>query len=318
MAAEPESRSQTLTLAGRGAAGGVLMGLANLVPGISGGTVLLAVGVYPQFIAGVAEVTRLRFKARSLVLLGCVVGGAVAAIAALAGAMKTLVVEHRWAAFSLFIGLTLGAVPLLWKMARPVGATIVRPAIIGFAVMIATVVFEPASIGGATGGEFARTALLVVAGIAGGAAMILPGVSGSYLLLVLGQYVVILGAIESAGDAAADRDWAQVAEEMRIFIPVAAGVVIGVVGVANIVKVCLDRFPAGTPGFLLGLVLGAVVGLWPFQQPVNDAAGAVERMELVAPPGFVPAAMALALLIVGFALSTAVSRLGRPTEPGGE
>ena len=57
----PGSETPMAHLIGRGLMGGLLMGMANLVPGISGGTMLLAAGVYPEFIGGIAEVTRLRF-----------------------------------------------------------------------------------------------------------------------------------------------------------------------------------------------------------------------------------------------------------------
>ena len=89
------------------------MGLANLVPGISGGTMLLAAGVYPGFISAIAEVTTFRFRFRSLILLASVVGSAALAILLLAGSVKDLVVDHRWIMYSLFIGLTLGGVPLV-------------------------------------------------------------------------------------------------------------------------------------------------------------------------------------------------------------
>src|SRR5210317_997276 len=106
-------------LAARGAFGGVLMGLANLVPGISGGTMLLAAGVYPEFIGAIAEVTTLHFRRRSLLVLGAVVLFAMLGIGLFAGPVKDLVVQHRWAMYSLFIGLTLGGVPVVWRLARP-------------------------------------------------------------------------------------------------------------------------------------------------------------------------------------------------------
>jgi putative membrane protein len=304
MAQEPQ-RSTTLALAARGGVGGVLMGLANLVPGISGGTMLLAVGVYPRFIRAVADVTTLRFRARSLLLLGCVAGGAVIAIVALAGVVKGLVIDHRWVMYSLFIGLTLGGVPLLWRMLRPVSVPAMAGAAVGIAAMAALAVAEAGRAGAGSGHEPGRVAMLVVAGIAGGSAMILPGVSGAYLLLILGQYVVILGSIESARGAVSDRDWAQLAEELRIFIPVGVGVVIGIVGVSNAVKLCLDRFPRATLGVLMGLLLGAVVGLWPFQAAV-EAGGEVAYYA----PTALQAAASLGLAGLGFAVSAAVCRIG--------
>ncbi len=290
--------------AARGGVGGVLMGLANLVPGISGGTMLLAIGIYPQFIRAVAEVSTLRFRARSLLLLASVVGGAVIAIVAGAGVVKDLVLDHRWIMYSLFIGLTLGGVPLLWRMVRPVCPTVVVASGAGVVVMVLLALAELGDVGAGSGGVHGRLALLVVAGIAGGSAMILPGVSGGYVLLILGQYVVILGAIASARDAVVDRDWVQVAEEMRVFIPVGIGVVIGVAGFSNLVKLCLDRFPRPTLGFLLGLLLGAVVGLWPFQGPAEEGGAPAPD------PTPLRLAACLGLVMAGFLASVAVSRLG--------
>ena len=75
-------------LAARGSIGGALMGLANLVPGISGGTMLLAVGIYPAFISAVGQVTTLRFSRTAIVTLGCVVLAALVAVIGLAGPVK--------------------------------------------------------------------------------------------------------------------------------------------------------------------------------------------------------------------------------------
>ncbi len=282
------------------------MGLANLVPGISGGTMLLAAGVYPRFIRAVAEVSTFRFRMRSIVLLACVVLAAVTAIGMLAGTVKDLVVHHQWIMYSIFIGLTLGGVPLLWRMVRPVDSTVVVSAIIGVLAMVALVVTQGrgAEASDATESGTAAMAMLLLAGVAGGSAMILPGLSGSYLLLVLGQYVVILGAISAGKDAVSARDWAAAEATLKVIVPVGIGVIVGVVGVSNVVKVCLDRFPRATLGFLLGLLLGAVVGLWPFQEPSQD----LEVM--VATPTPLRLAGVLGLAALGFAASTAVTRLG--------
>ena len=76
--------------------GGFLMGLANLVPGISGGTMLLASGIYPAFIDALADLTRFRFRVRSMIVIGAVVASAGIGILLLAGTLKELVVHQRW------------------------------------------------------------------------------------------------------------------------------------------------------------------------------------------------------------------------------
>ena len=269
--ASDRDASPTMSLALRGSLGGVLMGLANLVPGISGGTMLLATGVYPAFISGIAEVTTLRFRTRSLVLLGAVAASAAAAILLLAGATKTLVVDHRWAMYSLFIGLTLGGVPIVWRLARPVSPAVILGAIAGVAVMLA-MAFEGA-VRGANEGH--AHGFLFLSDLAGAAAMILPGISGGYLLLLLGQYLPILGAIDDLkrGLLGQPAELDLVLGSLHVIIPVGLGVVAGVVGVSNLLRWLLRRFEKPTLGVLLGLLLGAVPGLWPFQQGVPPRPG---------------------------------------------
>lgn len=86
------------------------MGLANLVPGISGGTMLLAAGIYPKFINAIADITRFRFRLQSILVLGTVVAAAGLAILLFAGLLKDLVIDQRWIMYSLFIGLTLSLI----------------------------------------------------------------------------------------------------------------------------------------------------------------------------------------------------------------
>lgn len=315
----------TAALAVRSVAGGVLMGLANLVPGISGGTMLLAAGVYPNFIAAIAEATTLRFKPRSLLVLAGIAGSAGLAILLLAGAMKTLVVEQRWAMYSLFIGLTLGGIPLVWRLARPGSPKLWLAAAGAFGLMVIM------SFGGSPGaaGE-ADTFLLVLSGLAGASAMILPGISGGYLLLLLGQYEPILGAIDGLKLAllATGAEGPALAPVLEILAPVGIGVAIGIVGVANLLRWLLDRFEKPTLGMLLGLLLGSVVGLYPFQGPVAPEAGdlheghvlSVVEAEALAEedwpsqrfePTPAQAAACLGLIALGLGATLLVDRVGR-------
>jgi putative membrane protein len=303
------------------------MGLANLVPGISGGTMLLAAGVYPCFIEAVAEVTTLRFRPRSLVLLGSVVVTAGLAILLLAGAVKGLVVDHRWVMYSIFIGLTLGGVPVVWKLARPATRGLWVGAGAGFAAMVLLALAQQGGGGGEAGAGGGSIPLLFLAGVAGAAAMILPGVSGGYLLLVLGQYVPILASIDRLKDALAARDFAAVGAEWVVIVPVGVGVLVGVVGVSNLLRLLLHRYEKPTLGVLLGLLLGAVVGLWPFQQGVEPEPGQVVKGQLVTAdnlqefepedwpvaffsPRTSQVAGSIALIIAGFGATFLISKVG--------
>ena len=271
------------------------MGLANLVPGISGGTMLLAVGVYPQFISAVAEVTTFRFSPPVLLLLACVGAGAGGAIAGGAGVIGTLLDHYPSTMYSLFIGLTLGGVPILWRMVQPPDRSVIGSAAVAVVLMVLLAATDPGRTGGGTSSGATVYAMLAIAGFSGGAAMILPGVSGAYLLLVLGQYRPIVDAVAAAAAAARAGDTAAAAASLHVLLPVAVGVGLGVVCVSNLVKLLLERHRRTTLGFLLGLLLGSVVGLWPF-------AGV---------PSLAQARAGVGLVLAGFAVSWTISRLGR-------
>jgi len=275
----------------RSHAGGLFMGLANLVPGISGGTMLVATGIYTRFVEAVAEVTTLKFRARSLLVLALVGATALLAILLLAGTVKGLVEEQRWIMYSLFIGLTLGGVPIVWRMARPASSALFAGAAAGVAVMAVTT-FVHVQGEGSDGAVF-----LFIGGVAGASAMILPGISGAYLLLVLGQYQTILGAVDQLkhGEAAA---------AAHVLVPVGLGMAAGIAGVSNLIRWTLHRYEQATLGVLLGLLFGSVLGLWPFQTgdrhaPVSYAPSAGQ------------AAAALGLVAAGLATTLLIDRLGR-------
>ncbi|MEL7474286.1 MAG: DUF368 domain-containing protein, partial [Planctomycetota bacterium] len=331
---DPTANSPLPVLGARASLGGALMGLANLVPGISGGTMLVAAGVYPAFISAIADVSRLRLKPRSMVILGLVVAAAAIAIVLLAGPVKDLVVDHRWVMYALFIGLTLGGAPAVAALARAKGAPFWIGCLGGLLAMLALALLQRA---GAEGdGASTSFAMLVLAGVAGASAMILPGVSGGYLLLILGQYVAILAAIDAgkqavrAGDLGALMDPA-----LGVYLPVGIGVVIGIVGVSNLLKILLARFERATLGALLGLLLGAVVGLYPFQQGVSPEPGDTFKgavvteatLESLDPADFPLAVFtpdaaqiigALALIAFGFVLTLGISRIGRRQDNEGD
>ncbi len=279
----------------RSVVGGAFMGLANLVPGISGGTMLLAVGIYPQFINGVAEVSTFRFRPAVLMMLAVVGGAAAIAVAGGAGLIAAALDRSPWAMYSLFIGLTLGGVPMLRRAVQPADGTIAVSAVCAIALMALLATVDPEGLGGGGSSGMTRVLLLVAAGAAGGAAMILPGVSGAYLLLILGQYRTIVDAVAAAAAAGRSADVAGVVATLSVLAPVAVGVAVGVVGVSNLVKRLLARHERATLGFLLGLLLGAVIGLWPFGE---------------ATPTPAQGGGAIVVATTGFVVSWGISRLG--------
>lgn len=288
---------------------------------------LLAAGVYPLFVAAVAEITTFKFRPSSILLLGTVVVSAGLAILLFAGVVKALVVDHRWAMYSLFIGLTLGGVPVVWKLARPATPATWSGAVCGFIAMGALAWLQQS--GAVGGGEGAGVVLFFLAGLAGASAMILPGISGGYLLLVLGVYVPLLTAISGFKEALQGRDLAMIWElGLTVIVPVGLGVLVGVVGVSNLLAHLLSRYAKATTGALIGLLLGAVVGLWPFQEGVAPEVGETfkgrpvteERLADMDPgdyptrffrPGGGQVATASGIILLGLLATSLIARMDR-------
>jgi putative membrane protein len=238
----------------RVAVAGVLMGTANLIPGVSGGTMVLAMGLYQEFIDSVAEFTAFRWSVRRIVFLGVLGFFALAAIAGLAWLILYLLFHYPTAMFALFIGLTLGGAPTLMRSLRPIRIDVVIATLAGIGLMIGVLLLKHLQ----GGGMPHNTVMDFFSGIVGATTMVLPGVSGSYMLLVLEQYERVVGAINPLN--------------LRIVVPVGIGAVAGIVGLSHILKFLLNYFQRATVGVLLGILLGSVVGLWPFsKQPGEEA-----------------------------------------------
>lgn len=324
-AAESPAPRLTPGLIARSAAGGFLMGLANLVPGISGGTMLVATGVYTTFINAIGDATRLRLRPFTIVILGVIVGTAVVSIGALAGLIALALADFRWGMYSLFIGLTLGGVPIMLKLVRPFTTAAWVGLAMGLAVMLALVVLQSMQPAGGSAGT--STLMLGLAGAAGASAMILPGVSGAYLLLLLGQYEPVITAVKDFIHAATDADVSAAMSHLGTLVPVGIGVVVGIVAVGNILRYVLHHHEKATLGVLLGLLIAAPAGLYPFKRgeppEVGDTFGGEivteESLADIDPkdwpetfftPGVGHVAGSLALIAAGFAATLAIGRLG--------
>ena len=232
--------------------GGILMGVAMLIPGVSGGTMILAAGLYNEFIDSVADVTAFRFSRRRIVFLVVLGGFAAGSIFGLASIILYLLFHYDSVMYALFIGMTLGGAPILARSLGRVSVSTVAAVACGLAVMIAVVLARDHA------AVPQSTVVDVLAGLVAATTMVLPGISGSYMLLIMDQYERIVGAVRDLNFA--------------IIVPVGIGAVAGVVLLSNVLKLLLRRFQRATIGFLLGMLLGSVIGLWPFgRMPSDDA-----------------------------------------------
>jgi putative membrane protein len=265
-----------------------------------------------------------------MLVLACVGAAAGIGILLLAGTLKELVVSQRWIMYSLFIGLTLGGIPVVWRMARPFSPGLIWAASFSFSGMVGLAVLQA---NGVIGSSESNVLTLLFAGLAGAGAMILPGLSGGYLLLLMGQYVPILKAIDAFKDALAAREFADALEPaLGVLLPVAIGVIAGIILVGNLLEWLLRKYRQPMLGVLLGLLLGSIAGLWPFQAGVEPKPGDWVKGEVVTettvaeiepddwptkmfrPTGF-QVANSILLIAIGFGTTVGVSLIGKTKDP---
>lgn len=232
------------------------MGTSDLIPGVSGGTVALIVGVYERLIGSIAAITsarsltalrRLRLKefwvATNGTFLLTLVTGMALAIFGLAGAVTWLLEHHAAATNAVFFGLIARAA---WHVARTGdnGLWVSRAMFILGAATALAIVAQPAF------RLEASTLSLVIGGALAATAMLLPGISGAFVLLILGLYETVVGGVAAL--------------DLTILAPVGIGIILGAFSVARLMGLVLRRHPASTKMTLAGFMIGSLPAVWPF------------------------------------------------------
>ncbi len=285
---------------------GFLMGAANIIPGVSGGTLALVLGIYERLVGNMrlgagALASLVRGRGREGLdrlgrvewgfLLPLLAGIAIATVT-LAALLESVLENHPQRTAAFFFGLVGGSVVIAWRLVRRWGA----------APVIATAVVAMVAFAGLglRSGEIEDPAiwLFAGAGVIAAIAMILPGISGSFLLLMMGIYEAVLGAVN-------DR-------EFGILAVVAVSAVAGLALFATLLDFLLRRYHDVVMGALIGLMLGSMRVLWPWPDGTDTA-------RLGAPEDW---GIPLLLALAGFALVLGIgwfaTRIERPpaSEPG--
>ena len=282
---------------------GLFMGAADHVPGVSGGTMALIVGIYARLIESISNAVRalpravrggpragiesLRLVEWTLVVpLGV---GSVTAILVGSAFIPDLLDDHPVQMRAIFFGLIAASVFLPW---RRIGAHTPRTAAILVAGAVAAFIFS--GLPDTTASDPSMVAVFFAASLAI-CAMILPGVSGSFLLLVMGMY-------EPTLDAVHDRDLVYVA----VFL---AGALVGISFFSTLLRWLLAHAHDLTMAALVGLMVGSLRALWPFLE---------EDRGLRLPEDGEPVALAVVLALGAFVVILGLTRLGDRLEAAAE
>jgi len=286
------------------AARGFLMGSADIVPGVSGGTIALVLGIYERLIHNIREgaralrqvITGQWSDARSTIgsiewvwLLSLLVG-ILAAVAVLSSVLERLLDDEPVKMAALFLGLVAGSIWVTFGLLGRIDA-------VGAALIVGVGLGLFLLLGLRSDTEVADDALEVVtepawifflSGAIAISAMILPGISGSFILVLLGMYTEVLGAVN-------DRDVASLAA-------FALGCVVGLALFSTLLNWLLERYHSWVIAAMIGLMLGSTRVLWPWPNGTHTT-------ELAAPSGDV--AIPILLATLGFVGVVAIGRLSR-------
>ena len=242
---------------------GAAIGVANIIPGVSGGTLAVSMGIYDKIINSVTGLFR-HFKKSVITLLPYGIG----MVLGLLG--LSFIIEFLFARFPLptvllFIGLILGGVPALWKRIK--GKKINAISIGLFALFFALLVLLP-FIAGEERTDLVLTPDVVTViklffvGIIASATMVIPGVSGSMILMSLGYYAPILSSITDFVRAVLDFNINAALSECVLLVPFGIGVLVGIFAIAKLIEFLLARFETYTYCAVLGLVAASPISIF--------------------------------------------------------
>ena len=239
---------------------GVILGVANVIPGVSGGTLAVVFNIYDRLISVITlNVKKILSEWKFILPLVAGMGlGIILFSKAITFLFENYPVQTNW----FFIGIILGSIPMIVKRlmaaskasfsdARKIPVSAIVCGVLALAVMAIMTYANVAESGAPIQTEL--TPLLAVKLFIGLAcatiAMIIPGISGSFLMLVVGIYSTVIAAISDLN--------------IPLLIPAVIGGVIGLLGGAKLVRVLMAKVPAQTYGAIMGLVLGSILVIFP-------------------------------------------------------
>ncbi len=242
---------------------GVVIGLANVIPGVSGGTMMVSMGIYDKLIHCITHLFS-EFKKSVLFLLPIFIGMGIAVVVVPFG-IEFLFAEYPFQTNLLFVGLIVGGLPAVWKNVKgnsiKIGHII---ACIAFFALVAGLALMGEKEGNAAdlSFNFLNVAKLFGVGVVASATMVIPGVSGSMMLLLMGYYHPVLEAITDFISAFFAFDMDGILRGVGILAPFGIGVVAGIFAIAKVVEIIFEKFPLYAYWAIIGLILSSPVAIF--------------------------------------------------------
>jgi len=235
------------------------MGAANVIPGVSGGTVAFITGIYERLINAIKSLDlnaiRLLLKLKfsdfavraDFRFLITVIIGALISVLSLARLLDFFFVHYPVMTWSFFFGLIVASIFGVGKMINVWNITAIISMLMGVGIAVC-ILFVPHSTGSTD------YFYLILCGVAAISSMIVPGVSGSFVLLVMGNYELVLKAIN---------EW-----NFSVLVPFMIGCIIGLVSLSHLISWVFRRYRNVTLSLITGFIIGSLLLIWPWKQEV--------------------------------------------------
>ncbi len=242
---------------------GVMMGVANIIPGVSGGTMAVSMGIYDKIIHAATHFIS-EFKKSMKLLLPIILGMAIG-IVALARVLEYMFARVPLQTNLLFIGLIIGGLPAITKKVK--GKTI-RLGHILVCLMFFVVVAGLALLGEQEGASadlsfnIMNIVKLFGVGVVASATMVIPGVSGSMMLMLMGYYNPILNEVNDFIDNLVQFNVPGLLEGCKVLVPFGIGVAVGIVVIAKIIEIIFRKFPEHAYWAIIGLIVASPVAIF--------------------------------------------------------
>ncbi len=265
---------------------GGVMGIANIIPGVSGGTIAVVFSIYDELMEALGNfITDKAKRWQYIRFLSLIFGGSIASILVFSKLLKWSLENYTLMTIYLFIGLIIGSIPVIWNTLeknRKIQLSNVISFLFGLALVIVlslmqheTSGFEAVSIADMSINIFDLLYYFICGAIAA-SAMIIPGVSGSFILILLGAYATVLSAVSGLSSIFSNFQLTQeLLNRLMIIGSLGIGVVLGILVFAKIMSWALKHYFVNTMFIILGLIVGSIYQIFPGFEISLNGLGAV-------------------------------------------
>ncbi|MBR2027562.1 MAG: DUF368 domain-containing protein [Oscillospiraceae bacterium] len=247
---------------------GIIIGVANVIPGVSGGTIAVVLHIFDRMIDAINHFTK-DIKKHIMFLLPLLAGAGVGVLA-FSVLIDFCLENYSLPTCSFFAGLVAGSLPLIYGMAkskRPVNKgdkNYIIYTLLAFALVIFLATFKTAEGGTATVGAVSVGLMLkaLLGGAVASAAMIVPGISGSFMLVLMGLYNVVIGYVAMVKDFLLTFDMTILVSIIKFCAPLGIGMILGAILISKAIEFLMAKYHTETYYIILGLIMGSLIGIF--------------------------------------------------------